>query len=62
MYDNTLIVITADHGISWQPGVDTRRSVNPSNVEELTPVPLIVKAPGQRRGAGERRATRAPST
>ena len=26
MYDNTLIVVTADHGISWQPGVDTRRS------------------------------------
>ncbi len=49
MYDNTLIVVTADHGISWQPGVDTRRSVNDSNVEEVTPVPLIVKAPGQRR-------------
>jgi hypothetical protein len=31
-------------------GVETRRSVNPSNVEELTPVPLILKAPGQRRG------------
>ncbi len=50
MYDNALIVVTADHGISWQPGVTTRRSVNRSNVEELTPVPLIVKAPGQRRG------------
>ena len=50
MYDNTLLVVTADHGIAWQPGVETRRSVSPSNVEELTPVPLIVKAPGQRRG------------
>ena len=29
---------------------ETRRSVSLSNVEELTPVPLIVKAPGQRRG------------
>ena len=50
MYDDTLVVVTADHGISWQSGVASRRSVSPSNVEELTPVPLIVKAPGQRRG------------
>jgi hypothetical protein len=50
MYDDTLIVITADHGFSWQVGVPTRRSVNPSNVEELAPVPLFVKAPRQRRG------------
>ncbi len=50
MYDRTLIVVTADHGIAFQVGVETRRSVNASNVEELTPVPLIVKAPGQRTG------------
>ena len=30
--------------------MQTRRSVNASNVEELTPVPLIVKRPGQSRG------------
>jgi Sulfatase len=50
MYDDTLIAVTADHGIAWQVGVTTRRSVSASNVEELTPVPFIVKAPGQRRG------------
>ncbi len=50
LYDDTLIVVTADHGFAWQVGVDTRRSVSPGNVEELTPVPLFVKAPGQRRG------------
>jgi hypothetical protein len=50
MYDETLIAVTADHGFAWQVGVKTRRSVSPSNVEELAPVPLIVKAPGQRRG------------
>ena len=50
IYDDTLIVVTADHGIAFQSGVETRRSVNPSNVEELTPVPLIVKRPGQSRG------------
>jgi hypothetical protein len=50
MYDDTLIVVTADHGFAWQVGVPTRRSVNRANVDELGPVPLFVKAPGQRRG------------
>jgi Sulfatase len=49
MYDDTLIALTADHGIAFQVGVATRRSVSPSNVEELAPVPFIIKAPGQRR-------------
>jgi hypothetical protein len=49
IYDDTLIVATADHGIAFQSGVETRRSVSSSNVEELTPVPLFVKKPGQRR-------------
>jgi hypothetical protein len=50
MYDDTLIAVTADHGIAFQVGVTTRRSVSESNVEELAPVPFIIKAPGQRRG------------
>ena len=50
IYDQTLIVVTADHGISWQVPVETRRSVSNSNVQELTPVPFFVKRPGQRRG------------
>ncbi len=50
IYDDTLLVVTADHGYAWQAGVQTRRSVNPANVEELAPVPLFVKRPGQRRG------------
>jgi Sulfatase len=50
IYDDTLLVVTADHGFAWQVGVDTRRSVSPANVEELAPVPFFVKAPDQRRG------------
>ena len=50
IYDDTLIVLTADHGYAWQVGVATRRSVSASNVHELTPVPFFVKAPGQRAG------------
>ena len=50
MYDDTLIVVTSDHGFAWQVGVETRRSVTPGNVEELAPVPLFVKRPSQTRG------------
>jgi hypothetical protein len=46
MYDDTLVVVTADHGFAWKVGVETRRSVDSSNVDELGPVPLIVKRPG----------------
>jgi Sulfatase len=48
IYDDTLMVLTADHGFAWQVGVSTRRSVSASNVHELTTVPLLVKRPGQR--------------
>ena len=47
IYDDTLIVLTADHGFAWQVGVSTRRSVSAANVHELTTVPLLVKRPGQ---------------
>ena len=50
MADHTALIVTADHGFAWQVGVETRRSVRPSNVEEMTPVPLFVHAPGQRAG------------
>jgi hypothetical protein len=50
MYDDTLIVVTADHGFAWQVDVPTRRSISLSNVDELGPVPLFVKKPGQKRG------------
>ena len=50
MYDDTLIVVTADHGFAWQVGVPTRRSITRSNVNELGPVPLFVKAPSQTDG------------
>jgi hypothetical protein len=50
MFDSALIVVTADHGISSESGVPTRRDTNLANIDELAPVPLFVKAPGQRRG------------
>ena len=50
-----LIALTADHGLAWQAGVETRRSVSAPTWRKSRPVPFIVKAPGQRRGAGQRR-------
>jgi Sulfatase len=49
-FDRSLIVVTADHGISSEWGVDSRRDTTMANIDELAPVPLFVKAPGQRRG------------
>jgi hypothetical protein len=58
MYDDTLIVVTADHGFAWKVGVETRRSVDASNVDELGPVPLIVKRPGPPKRAVSRALAR----
>jgi Sulfatase len=50
IFDQTMIVLTADHGISWEVGVKDRRKVNEHNVDEVATVPMFIKAPGQRRG------------
>ena len=50
LLDRSLIVVTADHGYAWELGVNDRRKVTQSNVDEVAPVPLFVKAPRQRRG------------
>ena len=50
IYDDALIVLTADHAISFELNVKDRRKVSNSNVDEVAPVPFFVKAPGQREG------------
>ena len=47
-FDDALIVMTADHGISSEVGVQDRRVATPANVHEIAPVPLFIKAPDQR--------------
>jgi hypothetical protein len=49
-FDKSLIVVTADHGISSDTGVPSRRATDMRNVDEVAPVPLFVKAPRQKRG------------
>ena len=50
IFDKSLIVVTADHGISSESGVPSRRDTDMRNIDELAPVPLFVKAPRQKRG------------
>ena len=49
LYRDALVVVVADHGIGFHTGAE-RRTVTPRNVQDLAPVPLLVKLPGQRRG------------
>lgn len=47
MLDEAVLVVVADHGYSFQVGVPSRREVTESNIDEIAPVPMFVKAPGQ---------------
>ncbi|MGH3092388.1 MAG: sulfatase-like hydrolase/transferase, partial [Gaiellaceae bacterium] len=49
LYDDALVVVLADHGVSFRPHGERRR-VHAGNLEEIAFVPLFVKAPGQRAG------------
>jgi hypothetical protein len=57
LFDRSLIVVVADHGASFDPG-GRRRSVERTTVEDIAPVPLFVKLPGQRRGKVDERDAR----
>ena len=49
-FDQALIAVIADHGFAFEVGVKDRRTVTRRNIDEIAPVPMFVKAPGQRRG------------
>lgn len=50
MYDDVLIVVTADHGISFRAG-ESRRGATPRNLQDIAFIPLFVKSPGQQRNS-----------
>lgn len=54
LYRDALVVVVADHGIGFHLGVE-RRTVTRHNVQDLAPVPLIIKLPGQDKGRVEDR-------
>jgi hypothetical protein len=47
--EEALLVVTADHGLSFQAG-EPGRILAPGNVHEVLSVPLFVRRPGQRSG------------
>lgn len=57
VFDDAVLVVTADHGAAFVTGAP-RRPVNPANAGAIAPVPFFVKAPGQREGAVDDGAVR----
>ena len=49
LYDQSLLVVTSDHGASFQAGQPFRRVADRTYMDIL-PVPLFIKAPGQQQG------------
>lgn len=49
LYDRSLVILMADHGVSFHPD-GSRREVTSDNFEDILSVPFFVKAPGQKRG------------
>jgi hypothetical protein len=49
LYDRALVVITADHGVSYRAG-QPRRAPTPQTIGDVASVPFFVKYPHQHRG------------
>jgi hypothetical protein len=49
LYDDALVVVVADHGVSFKRG-ERRRGATSANLADIAFVPLVIKAPGQREG------------
>jgi hypothetical protein len=48
LWDQSLIVVAADHGVAF-PHSRQRRRLKPETAAEIAPIPLIIKAPGQKK-------------
>ena len=49
IYDRALMIVVADHGVSFRPG-QPRRRPTPENLQDIGFVPLFVKLPHQHQG------------
>lgn len=49
LFDESLIVVTADHGVSFREG-ESARELSGGNAVDILSVPLFIKRPGQRAG------------
>jgi hypothetical protein len=57
LYDEAVILLTADHGVSFRAG-QPRRRLTPETFADIALVPFVVKWPGQRSGRVDQRAVR----
>jgi hypothetical protein len=51
LYDRSLLIVTADHGMSFYPGQQARASITNTTAPDVLWVPLFIKRPGQRTAA-----------
>jgi Sulfatase len=49
IYDRALMIVVADHGVSFRPG-EPRRRPTPKNLQDIAFMPLFVKLPHQHSG------------
>lgn len=49
LFDRALLIVTADHGVSFRPG-QPLRNMTQANIAEIMRVPMFVKMPGQKVG------------
>jgi Sulfatase len=49
LYDDSLVIVTADHGVSFESDT-SGRYVEPSTIDAIAYAPLLVKEPGQHDG------------
>ena len=54
LFDRCLLIVTADHGVSFHPG-HSRRLPDADNLSDILSVPLFVKLPGQLNGTTDDR-------
>jgi hypothetical protein len=57
LFDRALVVVVADHGVSFEAG-GSRRWVTAENIADIARVPLFLKLPGQRSGDVDLRSVR----
>lgn len=54
LWDRAVVVVMADHGVSFRLGATDRRTIVPANAKDIAPVPIFIKFPNQRRGRIDR--------
>lgn len=49
VYDKAIFIVVADHGVCFRPR-EFRRLISKANFQDILPIPLFIKIPGQKEG------------